>query len=324
MQNDSQLTKQAKSISVVIPAFNEERRIATIIHTIYEQCPTENKLEIIVVDDASTDETAQRATSAGAIVASRLTSNDGGNPAASRNFGAAISHGELIIFLDADCIPYENWLNQLLFRCESNAVVSGSLALPKGLSFSARLDYYAGWYNFHPSRPAGEVMNAPPCNLAVNRDLFLSTEGFTEKHPVAYAHEELAWQAEVLQSGYTLYFEPAAIAYHFNRPGFRNLFRRNYRWGYSAIEAKSPSKNAQASWLYRHENLLIVTSPIFAVVSTAYITWRWMQAKKLEPLLCFPIIFLLRIAYTIGMVTGGRHWSHRLSNDISEHRPRWE
>ena len=324
MHENSQLPEQPKSVSVVIPAFNEAPRIAKLIHTINEQCPAECQLEIIVIDDASTDETAQQAISAGAIVASRLTSNDGGNPAASRNLGAAISHGDLIIFLDADCMPYKNWLNQLLLRCVSNAVVSGSLELPDGLSFSARLDYYTGWYNFHPSRPAGEVMNAPPCNLAVNRVSFFSTEGFTEKHPIAYSHEELAWQAELLQQGSTLYFEPTAIADHFNRPGFKNLFRRNYRWGYSAIEAKSSTKNTQAPWLYKHVNLLIITSPLFSILSTGYIVWRWVQAKKIEPILCLPIIFLIRISYTIGMVTGELHRKHRSSNDLYDHRPRWE
>ena len=63
----------------------------------------------------------------------------------------------------------------------------------------------------------------------------------TEQQPVAYAHEELAWQAEVRRRGGHIVFDPEAIVFHYNRPGFGNLLRRNYRWGYSAIESKSPT-----------------------------------------------------------------------------------
>ena len=117
--------------------------------------------------------------------------------------------------------------------------------MPAGLSTSARLDYYCGWYHVHPRRPPRHVPNHPPGNLSVRRSAFAATCGFSEREPLAYAHEELEWQAELQRNGGKIYFEPRAVAYHWNRPGFGNLLRRNYRWAYSSIEGKAESGAAR-------------------------------------------------------------------------------
>ena len=98
-------------------------------------------------------------------------------------------------------------------------VVGGSLDLPPHLPASARCDYYCGWYHVHSARPSGKVPNHPPGNLSVRRQLFADSVGFTEQHPIAYAHEELAWQSEVQRRGIEIFFQPSAIVYHRNRPG---------------------------------------------------------------------------------------------------------
>ena len=119
-------------------------------------------------------------------------------------------------------LPADNWLRRMLEAHDSGAiVVGGSLAMPPGLPLSARCDYYCGWYHVHERQPAGEVPNHPPSNLSVRQAAFARTGGFTERMPIAYAHEELEWQAELIRSGARIWFEPAAIVTHRNRPGFK-------------------------------------------------------------------------------------------------------
>jgi glycosyltransferase involved in cell wall biosynthesis len=310
-------------ISIVIPARNEASRISRLIRTILLQCPAGSELEIIVADDGSSDDTAAQAAQAGATVIA-VPAAHGGNPAIARNLGAAASKGDPIIFLDADCMPQEGWLAALLARhAQGYEVFGGALALPTGLSPSARCDYYCGWYHVHPKYPAGIVTQHPPCNLSVRRTAFLSTGGFFEKQPIAYAHEELAWQAELQRRGGRIYFEPQASAGHHNRPGFGNLLRRNYRWGYSAIEAKATVGITRLAWLYRHPWLVIMLSPPLALVSTFYLIYRWLRAGMIEPLLMLPAVLAARIAYAAGMVAGGLDYA-RPDTSLSERRPRWE
>lgn len=322
---DADLSKPAgRAVTVVIPARNEARSIASVIRAVQASCPPGWALEIIVVDDGSTDDTVGVAGTAGARILELGASSDGGNPARARNRGAAIAQGDPIVFLDADCTPATSWLTQLLAAHQAGEqVVGGSLDLPPHLPASARCDYYCGWYHVHSARRRGAVPNHPPGNLSVRRELFAASVGFTEQHPVAYAHEELAWQAQVRRQGVEIFFEPKAVVYHRNRPGLGNLLRRNYRWGYSAIESKASTGAARMAWLYRHPGLLIAGSIPMAALSTGYILSCWLRARILEPAVMLPALLAARIAYSAGLVAGGLRWM-RHGGVAPAMRPRWE
>lgn len=312
-------------ISIIIPCRNEEKAIGEVIRLVKAQTPEGSALEIIVVDDGSTDRTAAIAEAEGAKVLPIPAKAGGGNPAAGRNRGAAISTGDPIIFLDSDCTPHEGWLENLLrHHAAGIEVVGGSLGLPTGLSYSARCDYYCGWYHVHPRSKPGFVLHHPPCNLSVRRDVFLGTAGYVERQPIAYAHEELEWQADVLAKGGRIYFEPTAAVDHHNRPGFSNLLRRNYRWGYSAIPSKIETGTARFAFLYRYPRLLVMASFPLAFLSAAYIVGCWIKARMLEPIVMSPAILLARLAYAGGMAAGGLYWLRKPEERDKEHRPRWE
>jgi len=87
----------APSVSVVIPAHNEERTIAQVARACMDHTP--GVLEVIVVDDGSTDATAQVAAAAGADVI-RLERNQGKGAALQR--GVDHARGEILLFIDAD------------------------------------------------------------------------------------------------------------------------------------------------------------------------------------------------------------------------------
>ncbi len=311
------------TVSVVIPARNEAQSIENVIAAVRSQQPAGINLDIVLVDDGSRDDTVAVARAAGARVL-ELGTSGGGNPAVARNRGALSALGDPIVFLDADCNPAPGWLERLLVVHRSGAaVVGGSLDLPPGLPAMARCDYYCGWYHVHSRRRGGEVPNHPPGNLSVRRQAFARTGGFTEEQPVAYAHEELGWQAEIQASGGRIVFEPRAIVYHYNRPGFKNLLRRNYRWGFSAIESKARSRAARFAWVYRYPSLLMLTSLPLAIASAGYVIACWLQAGKLEPVLMAPLVLAARLAYSAGLVAGGLRWM-RYGQAAAQARPRWE
>ncbi|HEX5387016.1 MAG TPA: glycosyltransferase [Gemmatimonadales bacterium] len=311
-----------RRISVIIPARNEAALIGRVVAAVLAHEPPNAELEVLVVDDGSSDDTCALARAAGArVIELRGT---GGNPAAARNRGAAASSGDPIIFLDADCVPAHTWLAALLeAHARGATVVGGSLDLPPGLPPSARCDYYCGWYLVHSRRPAGFVPHHPPPNLSVRREAFQSTSGFSERPPLNYTNEERAWQGELLRAGHRIWFEPSAIAFHYNRPGLRQLLRRNYRWAFTAVESKSQTGAARYAWLYRYPRLLIVASPALAVAHTAFIVGCWVRAGVLEPVLMLPMIFASRLAYCAGMAAGGLRWLRARETGASSYAPTW-
>jgi glycosyltransferase involved in cell wall biosynthesis len=311
-------------VSVVIPTRNEEGRIGSLVRAVRAQDARGRRIEVLVVDDGSTDGTAAEARAAGARVLEAESGGTTGNPAVGRNRGAALAGGDPIVFLDADCTPAADWLGRLLDEHARGAeVVGGSLDLPPGLGLTARCDYYCGWYHVHSRREGGEVTNHPPGNLSVRRDVFARAGGFTEEQPVAYSHEELAWQAAVRRAGGRIVFVPDARVYHHNRPGLGNLLRRNYRWGYSAIESKARTGAAKAAWVYRHPGLLVAGSLPIALGTTIYILGCWARARVVEPLLMLPGVLAARLAYSAGLAAGGIRWM-RYGESAVPARARWE
>jgi glycosyltransferase involved in cell wall biosynthesis len=315
----------ARRISVIIPAHNAAAFIGRIVAAVREQRPPAAELEVVVVDDGSTDDTAGIARRAGARV---LPANGpAGNPAAARNQGAAAATGDPLIFLDADCIPGPGWLAAILAAHDGGAtIVGGSLDLPRGLSPSARCDYYCGWYLVHSRRPAGPVPHHPPPNLSVRREAFRTTAGFTEHQPFSYTNEERAWQAQLLQAGHTMYFEPRAVAYHYNRPGLLNLLARSYRWAYTAVESKFETGATRFPRLHRHPRLVIAASLPLAFAHTAFILGCWVRAGRFEPVLMAPAILAARLAYATGMAVGGVQWlrRRRTRETAPRYAPRWQ
>ncbi len=111
-------------VTVIIPARNEAANIGRCLDSLLQQTLPANQMEIIVVDDGSSDATA-------AIVQSYLVSgvrliqldeDKGGKKVAITKGIAAATHA-LIVTTDADCIYPKNWLNTLLcYRAEKNAV----------------------------------------------------------------------------------------------------------------------------------------------------------------------------------------------------------
>lgn len=93
-----------KSISVIIPSFNEERRIRACI----ESAQRINPLEVIVVDGGSTDRTCEIAQEAGAIV---IRSSKGRG--IQMNKGASFAKGKILLFLHADTIMPETEIYSL-------------------------------------------------------------------------------------------------------------------------------------------------------------------------------------------------------------------
>lgn len=103
-------------VSVVVPAYNSSHDLRECLLALAQSIPA--ALEIVVVDDASTDETSAVAAEHGAVVL-RLARNSG--PAAARNAGARAARGVIILFVDADVVVASDAIGRVAHAFEADA-----------------------------------------------------------------------------------------------------------------------------------------------------------------------------------------------------------
>src|SRR5438445_7198 len=107
-------------VSVIVPTWNEGKWLPTLLDALRAQ--TVPPSEIVVADSGSSDETLGIARSAGAIV----TEGERRGPGEGRNRGARIASGEILVFVDADCVPPRNLIESVVRALADPTVVGGA------------------------------------------------------------------------------------------------------------------------------------------------------------------------------------------------------
>jgi glycosyltransferase involved in cell wall biosynthesis len=120
-------------VSIIIPVYNDSQRLKTCLEALSRQSYPQDCYEIIVVDNGSETEEAQRIT---AIVQTcpqaRLTVENTPGSYAARNRGIHLAQGEILAFTDADCIPATQWLEagvQQLQSVPNCGLVAGKIEI---------------------------------------------------------------------------------------------------------------------------------------------------------------------------------------------------
>jgi glycosyltransferase involved in cell wall biosynthesis len=158
-------------VSVIIPAFNEERFLSGVISAVQANKYPATDYEIIVVNNGSTDRTAVIARKAGVLVVESERKFVG----VARNLGARQAHGEILAFLDADCFPAEDWLREgVRSLAQEHCVTGAECGIPDDAGWMER-----SWFS---QKRFGriEVTHINTANLFVSRELFVKLGGFDE------------------------------------------------------------------------------------------------------------------------------------------------
>jgi peptidoglycan/xylan/chitin deacetylase (PgdA/CDA1 family)/GT2 family glycosyltransferase len=167
-------------VSVVIPAYNEENYLRSCLESIRRQ-DYAAEYEVIVVDNASTDNTAQIARDWGAKVVYESKQS----PAAARQKGAEVAAGKVIAFIDADTRAPTHWLSTIVWRflCKPELVsLSGPYAYADAGKFSKITSYIGNLFSIIIDQLFRKVFGKGSpiwgCNFAVRRSAFWEVGGF--------------------------------------------------------------------------------------------------------------------------------------------------
>ena len=224
-----------KRISVIIPNYNGSKTIGKCLEAVFSSCF--DSYEVVVVDDCSDDDSVE-------IIGNfpcrlvRLDRHSGVSRA--RNEGAGHSSGDILFFIDADCLVRENTLalvNKTIIGNE-HIVFGGSYTpLPYDRDFFSIFQsifiYYSETREKVPDYIASHAM-------VIERDLFLKHNGFPEVFlPII---EDIEFSHRLRKAGISLLINSEILVTHifnFNLlKSVRNAFRKSYYWTIYSIHNK--------------------------------------------------------------------------------------
>jgi glycosyltransferase involved in cell wall biosynthesis len=192
--------------SVVIPCRNAERTVADAVRSALDQ--TEPPLEVIVVDDASEDGSADVARKSGArVVRNSRRRNAGG----ARNAGMDAAHGDVFAFLDADAVAPRDWLERARKTFEADTAVAavGGRIVNGRPGRWGELDWFLNHSEWIRAAKAGPRRNIPTMGIAYRRDAVGDV-----LFPETNSGEDTAFALAVLSRGRTLWFDPEIAFTH--------------------------------------------------------------------------------------------------------------
>jgi GT2 family glycosyltransferase len=209
--------------SIVIPVHGRAGLTRQCLDTILQEPPAVD-FELLVVDDASRDETPQLLEAYGERVrVVRLESNAGF--AGACNAGAEAAGGELLVFLNNDTLPVAGWLDTLVAYADEHptaGIVGAKLLFPNETVQHAGVvicqdgnprHIYAGFPARHPAvNLARRFQAVTAACMLVRREAFDAAGGFDEAYRNCLEDTDLCLKAG--EAGYEVHYCPESVLYH--------------------------------------------------------------------------------------------------------------
>ena len=261
--------------SVVVPAYQAADLIAACVRALAVQTVARARYEIIVVDDASQDDTGALAQAAGADWVLRIPH---GGPAAARNAGIEAAQGNIVLFTDADCVPSETWLKRMVapFADADVMGVKGTYR-SRQPAWIARLVQLEFEIRYARMAALSTIDFVDTYAAAYRRDLLLAVGGFDLAFPIPSA-EDVDLSFRLARDGHTLVFVPDAWVWHQHPVSLWRYLQRKARFGYwrALLYVRFPEKisgDAHTDPMLKRQFALVA---LMGLLGLPALFWPWL------------------------------------------------
>lgn len=231
------------AVSVIIPAYNQARLLARLLDSLASMIEAP-PWELIVVDDASPDETgpsvARWSQEHPEIPCRYIRQERNQGPGAARNRGVEEARGEFVAFTDTDCVVSPRWLSALLAGFTSETIVGvGGPVLPWNPE-----SLFARYNTVNATLEPVVSIHFPipylvTCNCVYRRETLRQAGGFTADIPTP-GGEDVAASIALFKQGHRFAFAPGALIRHDYRDTWKSFMRTwtNYGFGCGLVTGR--------------------------------------------------------------------------------------
>jgi glycosyltransferase involved in cell wall biosynthesis len=290
------------SISIIIPALNEEKMIGRCLESLAQLAFARERFEVLVVDNGSWDKTVAIAESFKDRLNLRILQKTSVRISGLRNLGAGAAQGDILAFLDADCMPAGDWLDRIfeLAPADGAGVLGAHYLLPEDSSWVGRT-----WHRYQEAPKSGEVSHVPAGDLIMRREDFFGLGGFDE---TIQTNEDYELCERARTAGMQVRAFPQIGVVHLGTAQSLRVFFRKQAWhGTHVIKVflrdVLKSHNRKAVFFAAYTFLCLVALTVGAAWTLAR-PGAWLFPAIAAIALCLP-----PLALAARQVAGSRRWS---------------
>lgn len=255
---------QRLTVSVIIPHYNDLENLDLCLSRLEEQTYPRNLVEIVVADNNS----RCGFEAVKAVVRDRANiiqaTEQGAGPA--RNAAVEAGTGEVLAFIDSDCVPDPRWIENGVRALESSDIVGGRVNLfSKDESSLTPVEAFETAFAFNTKRYIEQKKFSATCNLFVKRHDFMKIGPF--KNQVS---EDMEWGHRSVAAGFKLAYADDVVIGHPTRRNWPELARKWRRLTHESFVYHRMQGRSTLSWLIM--SLFVLASPslhVFTVIRSA-------------------------------------------------------
>lgn len=217
-------------ISIITPVYNDTARLKVLLELLEKQTYPAHLFEVLVIDNASKEPVAPALENA---PHARLIYEGEAGPDKARKAGVENAKGEYLAFIDSDCVPYPDWLEngvRALLRNPTCGLVGGRVdVFPQDPKRMTLAEYYDSVYAFPTRENVNKHHFMPTCNLFTRRAIFEAVGHFDGSLKTAGDQE---WGERVFAHGYPLVYDDSVAIQHPARHTMQELHKKIRRLAY--------------------------------------------------------------------------------------------
>lgn len=223
-------------------------------------------------------------------------------PGQARNIGARAATGEYFLFLDDDCEPASDWIEQNVCELELPKIggVGGQIAGKSKAFFAQCVDFSSFAFSQVNKRMETAVCSA---SLGVKREAYEAAQGFSEE---LRSGEDTDFCYRLIKMGYQTIYQPTIKVLHdHRRTHFSTLMRYSYFYGrvkglYVKLRHRDMSKRNRLLTMFQHPLIyFLMIIPVSLGITATIVRLNVREFPRV--LLYTPFIFLAKVAYHIGI-----------------------
>ncbi|WP_367131141.1 glycosyltransferase [Saccharothrix sp. HUAS TT1] len=237
LHRETEVRPHAPPVSVIVPAYNEAANIAAAVRSIAaSEHPAE--VEVVVVDDGSTDGTAAVVEALG-LPGVRVVSQPNRGKFAALNAGIALARHDALVLVDGDTVFEPDTVSKVVRPLGDTGVgaVSGNVKVANRGGLLGRwqhLEYCAGSNLDRQILNALECIPTIPGAIGAFRREAVEEVGGISADTLA---EDTDLTMAITRAGWRVVYEPAARAWTEVPTGARGLYKQRYRWSYGTFQS---------------------------------------------------------------------------------------